>query len=80
MPIAESYHIRQLDAQKESGDAIYGSAYLLSERLKDEREKAEREKAEREKAEREKAEREKATIWKLSEKEMEIIKSLSNKE
>ena len=78
-PIAESYHIRQLDAQKESGDAIYGSAYLLSERLKDEKEKAEREKAEREKAEREKAEREKATIWKLSEKEMEIIKSLSNK-
>ena len=70
VPIAESYHIRQLDAQKESGDAIYGSAYLLSERLKDEKEKAEREKAEREKA----------TIWKLSEKEMEIIKSLSNKE
>ena len=80
VPIAESYHIRQLDAQKESGDAIYGYAYLLSERLKDEKEKAEREKAEREKAEREKAEREKATIWKLSEKEMEIIKSLSNKE
>ena len=80
VPIAESYHIRQLDAQKERGDAIYGSAYLLSERLKDEKEKAEREKAEREKAEREKAEREKATIWKLSEKEMEIIKSLSNKE
>ena len=69
VPIAESYHIRQLDAQKESGDTIYGSAYLLSERLKDEKEKAEREKAEREKA----------TIWKLSEKEMEIIKSLSNK-
>ena len=64
VPIAESYHIRQLDAQKESGDAIYGSAYLLSERLKDEKEKAEREKA---------------TIWKLSEKEMEIIKSLSDK-
>ena len=79
VPIAESYHIRQLDAQKESGDAIYGSAYLLSERLKDEKEKAEREKAEREKAEREKAEREKATIWKLSEKEMQIIKSLSDK-
>ena len=74
VPIAESYHIRQLDAQKESGDAIYGSAYLLSERLKDEKEKAEREKAEREKAE-----REKATIWKLSEKEMQIIKSLSDK-
>ena len=65
VPIAESYHIRQLDAQKESGETIYGSAYLLSERLK---------------AEREKAEREKAIIWKLSEKEMEIIKSLSNKE
>lgn len=69
VPVSESYHIRQLDAQKESGDTIYGSAYLLSERLKDEKEKAEREKAEREKA----------VTWKLSDKEMQIIQSLSDK-
>ena len=71
VPTAESAHIRELDAQKEVGKAIYGSAYLLSERLKVEKEKAEREKAEREKAEREKAER-----WELSEREMEIVRSL----
>lgn len=67
VPVSESAHIRELDAQKESGKTVYGSAYLISERLKEEKEKAEREKAEREKAER----------WKLSEREMEIIKSLS---
>ena len=61
VPISESVHIRELDAQKESGKAIYGSAYLLSERMKEEKEKAEREKAER---------------WELSEREMQIVKSL----
>ena len=61
VPVAESVHIRQLDAQKESGKAIFGSAYLLSERMKEEKEKAEREKAER---------------WELSEREMQIVKSL----
>ena len=82
VPISESHHIRQLDAQKESDKAIYGSGYLISERLKlekekAEREKAEREKAEREKAEREKAEREKAERWELSDREKEIVARLS---
>ena len=72
VPVSESAHIRQLDEQKETGKGIFGSGYLLSERLKELKEKAEREKAEREKAEREKAER-----WELSEREMEIVKGLS---
>ena len=61
VPVSESAHIRVLDAQKETGKAVFGSAYLISERLKEEKEKAEREKAER---------------WELSEREMEIVKSL----
>jgi len=71
VPVSESVHIRQLDAQKEQDKAIFGSGYLISERMKQEKEKAEREKAEREKAEREKAER-----WELSEREMGIVRSL----
>ena len=69
---SETVAISRLDAQKESGKAIYGNGYLISERLFAEREKAEREKAEREKAERKKAER-----WELSEREKAIIKKLS---
>lgn len=64
--VDESSHVRQLDAQKESGKAIFGSGYLVSEKKKDEKVEAEREKAEREKAER----------WQLSEREMEIVRSL----
>ena len=81
VPVSESFTISQLDAQKESGRAIFGKGYLISERLyaereKAEREKAEREKAEREKEEREKEEREKAERWMLSDREKEIIKGL----
>lgn len=53
--------IRQLDAQKETGKALFGNGYLISEQKKAEREKAEREKAER---------------WELSKREINIIKSL----
>jgi hypothetical protein len=73
----ETEGISQLDSQKESGKAIYGKGYLISEQKYAEREKAEREKAEREKAEREKAEREKAEVWELSAREREIVKRLS---
>lgn len=48
--------VRQLDAQKESGKAIYGSGYFLSE-------KAAAEKAAAEK-------------WQLSDRELEIVRSL----
>ena len=64
---SETAVIRELDCQKESGAGIYGSGYLLSDRLANELEKAEREKAEREKA----------FMWKLSERELGIIASLS---
>ena len=62
----ESEHVRQLDAQKESGKALYGSGYLISE-------KAAAEKAAAEKAAAEKAAAEK---WKLSDREHEIVKGL----
>ena len=65
---SETVAISLLDSQKESGRSIYGSGYLISERLFAEREKAEREKAEREKADR----------WELSEREKSIIQKLSN--
>ena len=72
VPVDESEPISQLDSQKASKKAIFGKGYLVSEQVKAAKEKAEREKAEREKAEREKAER-----WELSQREMEIVKSLS---
>ena len=62
----DSVRIRELDAQKEAGKAIYGSGYLLSE-------KAAAKKAAAEKAAAEKAA---AKKWELSEREMEIVKSL----
>ena len=67
----ECFRISMLDEQKESGKGLFGCGYLISDKKK-----AEREKAEREKAEREKAEREKAMVWKLSQRELEIIKKL----
>ena len=62
VPVAESESIAGLDAQKESGKAIYGKGYIVSDRVMAEREKAEREKAER---------------WTLSDREIEIIKRLN---
>ena len=62
----DSTLIRALDAQKEYDKGIYGGALLLSERAA----------AERAAAERAAAERAAATVWKLSERELEIVKSL----
>ena len=62
----DSMFIRTIDAMKESGKGIYGNAFLLSERAA----------AERAAAERAAAERAAATCWKLSERELEIVKSL----
>ena len=59
---SETAIVRELDCQKESGAAIYSAVYLISDRLANEREKAEREKA---------------FVWKLSERELGIIASLS---
>ena len=67
VPVAESESISVLDSQKESGKAIFGKGYIVSDAVEAEREKAEREKAEREKAER----------WELSDRELAIIKRLN---
>ena len=64
LPVDESEPISQLDSQKESGKAIFGKGYIMSERMFQLREKAEREKAER---------------WELSEREIKIIAKLSLK-
>ena len=61
-----SHRIGGLDAQKEEGKAIFGSGYLISE-------KAAAEKAAAEKAAAEKAA---ANKWKLSSRELKIIKGL----
>ena len=62
----ESIFIRQLDAMKESGKGIFGNGLLLSERMA----------AERMAAEQKIVAEEKAITWKLSEREMTIVKSL----
>ena len=76
VPVSESAHIRQMDAQKKSGKTIFGSGYLVSERVKQEREKANEEVLIREREERNKADRENVERWKLSEREQRIIESL----
>ena len=67
----EMAFVRALDSQKEQKKAIFGGGFLLAE-------KAAAEKAAAEKAAAEKAAAEKtaATRWELSEREMELIKSL----
>jgi hypothetical protein len=67
----DTYFIRALDSQKESGKGLFGSGFLLSE-------KATSEKAAAEKAAAEKAAAEKVdtNIWELSDREREIVKSL----
>ena len=65
--VNQSCAISSLESQKESGKAIFGKGYLISE-------KAAAEKAAAEKAAAEKAA---ATRWKLSDKEHKIIEQLS---
>lgn len=63
---SESFFVRQLDSQKESGNGLFGSGYLISDRKK----------AEKEKAEKAKAEKARAIVWELSEREKAIIQQL----
>ena len=63
--------ISALDEQKEEGKAIFGSGFLLSEKAS--AEKAAAEKAAAEKAA---AEKENRRVWKLSEREMDIVRKL----
>ena len=62
----DTYFIRALDSQKESGKGLFGSGFLLSE-------KATSEKAAAEKAAAEKVD---TNVWELSDREREIVKSL----
>ena len=62
------HFIRALDAQKASGKGLFGSGFLLSE-------KAAAEKAAAEKAA---AEKVNTDIWKLSERELAIVRGLGN--
>ena len=80
--VKESCDISSLDSQKESGKAIYGKGYLISEKAAAEKaaaEKAAAEKAAAEKTAAEKAAAEKAaaTRWTLSDRERAIIAKLS---
>ena len=73
--------ISELDEQKAEGKAIYGKGLLLSEKAATEKvaaEKAATEKAAAEKVAQEKAAAEKAAarVWKLSDRELKIVKKL----
>ena len=70
-----SHQIGALDAQKESGKAIYGYGLLLSDSAA--AEKAAAEKAAAEKAAAEKAA---ATQWELSDRENAIVEQLNQQE
>lgn len=61
-----------MDAQKDSGKAIFGSGLLLSDDAA-----LRHEKAARAAAERAAAERAAAIVWELSDREKEIVKNLS---
>ena len=74
--VSESESISQLDSQKDSGKAIYGKGYLISDRKAEERVNCEALRVEREKIEREKQMEEIGTVWELSDREREIIKGL----
>ena len=60
--------VSSLDCQKETGDAIFGGGFLLSDEAA----------AERAAAERAAAERAAAKKWKLSERELDIVHKLGN--
>ena len=66
VPRSESIRVSALDSQRNTGKAIFGNGWLISDRVKLMREKAEREKAEREKAQR----------WELSYRERILISEL----
>ena len=70
LPAADCVRITELDAQKEHDKSIFGGGYLLSERAA----------AERAAAERAAAERAAAMKWRLSEREMAIVRGLGGNE
>lgn len=77
----ESCHfVRRLDSQKESGTVIYGGGLLISDKCAAELKATELKAAERKAAERKAAElkaEDTATVWEISEREREIINTLT---
>lgn len=67
----DAHFVRKLDDQERAGKSIFGAGFLLSERAA-----AERAAAEQAAAERAAAENASATVWALSAREKEIIRSL----
>ena len=73
---SECVRVSKMDAQKESGKAIFGGGLLLSDEAAARHEQAARAAAERAAAKRAAAERKNAMVWELSEREAEIVASL----
>ncbi len=70
IPVNECYYIRALDSQRPEGKALFGNGFLISERLAAKRTMAEM-------VPREKTAPEQSQRWKLSQREMNIIKQLN---
>ena len=75
VPKADCCHVGAMDEQRAHGKSIFGGGLLLSERAA-----AERAAAERAAAERAAAERAAAKVWKLSDREREIVSMLGRAE
>ena len=74
----DAHFIRALDSQKASGKGLFGSGFLLSEKAAAEKAAAEKAAAEKAAAEKAAAEKVNTDIWKLSEREWAIVRSLGN--
>ena len=73
---SECVRVSKMDAQKDSGKAIFGGGLLLSDEAAARHEQAAKAAAERAAAERAAAEMKNATVWELSEREAEIVARL----
>lgn len=72
----ETYQIGKLDAQAKYDKAIYGSGFLLSERAKADAERAKALEAAKALGEGVEVEPDGSVVWRLSEREKEIVRSL----
>ena len=68
--------IRALDAQRDHGKGIYGTAFLLSEKAAAEKAAAEKAAAEKAAAEKAAAEKREQFVWELSDREKAIVAAL----
>lgn len=75
---SECVRVPRLDEQKDFGKTIFGGGLLLSDEAARRHEEAARAAAEKAAAERAAAERAAARVWRLSEREKEIVRSLGD--